>query len=75
MLIFKLMPKKKFLYIDTDCLFARTNVLNELFSIDVSEHEIAAVEDFAVKFAGREEMNMCATPDYFNTGVMPVDPN
>lgn len=74
-LIFKLMPKKKFLYIDTDCLFARANALNELFSIDVSEHGIAAVEDFAVKFADREEMNVCATTDYFNTGVMLVDPN
>lgn len=72
LLVFKLMPKK-FLYIDADCLFARANVLNELFSIDISEHGIAAVEDFAVKFADRKETGACATSEYFNTGVMLID--
>lgn len=67
------MPKKKFLYIDTDCLFARANALNELFSVDTGEYGIAAVEDFAVKFADREETTACATSEYFNTGVMLID--
>lgn len=73
LLAFKVMPKKKFLYIDTDCLFARANALPELFSVDVSQHGLAAVEDFAVQQFDKEEIEDCSVKDYFNSGVILAD--